>query len=179
MRITVLAVNNLVCVEMMQHGTFPSWTQSGLGETLLEMQAGHNSWKQGCWEMPGAPHLLQTHSGRWTVALLCCDNPVPFSLNTPVIPMSTPVAMSPSYSICPACTTHQCLWLTPVLWCTHLWEGEKISAKTPRRVFRKQIFYSLCKLHLQLEHTRLFVRGILLLEIMSQFSAKCKSAGCL
>lgn len=39
-----------------------------------------------------------------------------------------------------------------------------------------RFYYSLCKPHLQLEHTRLFMRGVLLLEIMSQFSAKCKSA---
>lgn len=37
-------------------------------------------------------------------------------------------------------------------------------------------YHGLYKLHLQLEHTRLFMRGVLLLEIMSQFSAKCKSA---
>lgn len=178
MRIRVLAVNNLVCVEMMQHGMFPSWTQSGLEETLLEMQAGHNSWKQGCWEMPGAPHLLQTHSGRWTVALLCCDNPVPFAtlLLYPWAhqwPWAHPTAaLQPA----PHTSASGC----------HLCPGALTFGKENKSVLKhlgecsgNRFFYSLCKLHLQLEHTRLFVRGILLLEIMSQFSAKCKSAGCL
>lgn len=149
---------------------FPSLNQSGLGETLLETQTSHK--QQGspgpAWELLGAPHLLKTHLTSLTLGLLCCSNTLPFSLLHPYVThrytygASTTAAMNPSRSAARlpvphtgASGHHQRLGAP-----ASGKENKSGMSKHLGEYLRNIFHYSLCKLHLQLEHTRLFMRGI-------------------